>query len=130
MRRSTTPHTPRSQLFHEDALLEVLNRLTDIRQEDVLVLALLPLFDVCVQANTLALIQVERMREAIFFCVDLSWVLVVPTLAKCCCGPCSFVELFWVILEYPLGQLDVLLDEDSLELLEGLGRLEDLTQTV
>ena len=67
MRRSTTtPRTPRSQLLDEGGLLEVLNRLTDIRQEEVLVLVLLPLFDVCVQANTPALIRVEMNERREF----------------------------------------------------------------
>ena len=71
---------PRSQLFNEDALLEVPNRLTDICQEGSLVLALLPLFAVCVQANTLALIRVETNGRGDFLSRCLSCVSIASSL--------------------------------------------------
>jgi len=49
---TNTSYPPTVNFSTKDALLEILNRLTDICQEEVLVLVLLPLFDVCVQANT------------------------------------------------------------------------------
>jgi len=58
------------------------------------------------------------MGEVAFFCAYASWVSIAPSSGNVVAGLAHFVELFWVIVEYPLGQLDLPLDEDPLELFE------------
>ena len=67
------------------------------------------------------------MGEVAFFCADASWVSIAPSSGNVVADLAHFVELFWVIVEYPLGQLDLPLDEDPLELFEELGRPGGLT---
>jgi hypothetical protein len=96
-----------------------------------LILALLPLLDVCIQANIFTLVRVKTneagkllLRRLVLLRLDSA------ELGDIIVDLADFVELVWIVLEYPLEQLDVPLDEDALELLEELGRLESLTRNI
>ena len=120
----------RRQLFDEDTLLEVLSRLADIGEEEHLVLALFPLLDVRIQANILTLVRVETSESGNFLLSRYVLRLDSAKLGDIVVGLANFFEFSWVVLERPLEQLDVSLDEDALELLEELGRLERLSRNV
>ena len=95
-----------------------------------MVLALFPLLDVRIQANTLTLVRVETNESRNFLLRRLVLRFDSAKLGDVVVGLANFFELSWVVLEYPLEQLDVSLDEDALELLEELGRLERLARNV
>lgn len=104
--------------------------MTDIGKEENLVLALLPLLDVCIQANTLTLVRVETNESGDFILRRPVLRLDSAELSDVIVGLADFVEPVWVVLDHFLEQLDIPLDEDPLELPEKLGRLEGLTRDV
>ena len=120
----------RRQLLNEDALLEVFNRLTDVGEEEDLVLALFPLLEVRIQADILTLVRVETNERRNFILRRFVLCLDSTKLGDAVVGFANYVELFWVLLECPLEQLDKSLDKDALKLLEELSRLERLTRNI
>ena len=110
----------RRQLLNEDALLEVFNRLTDVGEEEDLVLALFPLLEVRIQADILTLVRVEANERRNFILRRFVLCLDSTKLSDAIVGLANYFELFWVLLECPLEQLDKSLDKDALELLEEL----------
>lgn len=95
-----------------------------------MVLALLPLFSVRIQANTLTLVRVETNESCDFLLRRRVLRLNGAKLGDVVVDLENGIEPFRLVFAYLLEQLDVPLDEDALKLLEEPGRLEGLTRDV